>query len=253
MKHFGVCVEKVTSLPAPVCGGRLHTQSPISTGAYWVPQNIRSFRPPRKLLPERCDRPGTAAHPPQRPACCLAQLPVIFWTDVGQLVLFPMPPDVLDRIQLGRVRRQVRQFDAAMQTFDVVPDQPAAMRRPSDSNHHQPARNVADQGPGKLHHLRPFRRSSAKPEIRIQRRQSRHCRQTLPVEVVLQHRSPSARRLGAAPMGALTQSALVYEDHRPPFPAGFFKWLTKFSSSRREGQPRCAPPPCRWVAADSCP
>ena len=71
-------------------------------------------------------------------------------------------------------------------------------------------------------HLRPADGAGIEPKVEIPPGDAGRRRQRLPVEVVLQHRSLSARRPGAHPMGPLAQSALVDEDDGAPLAERFF-------------------------------
>ena len=88
-------------------------------------------------------------------------------------------------------------------------------------------------------------RGGKQPEVEVPPAHARHCRQHLPLEVILQHRRLAARRLGAAAVRVLAQSAFVDEDERPPLVSGFFLisgqrfcshcWI--FTSSRSSARP----------------
>src|SRR5271167_3147495 len=56
-----------------------------------------------RLLPEGADQGRAAAHPPERPAGMNAELSEVLRTEVGQLMLFPVRPQILHRVQLRRV------------------------------------------------------------------------------------------------------------------------------------------------------
>ena len=53
-----------------------------------------------RLLPKSRNEGRAAAHPTQGALCLVAQLREVFRTQVGQLVLLEMAPEVLGRIQL---------------------------------------------------------------------------------------------------------------------------------------------------------
>ena len=96
-----------------------------------------------------------------------------------------------------------------------------------------------------LNDLRAADGAGKQAEVKVPPGDARHGRQRLPVEVVLQHRSLSPRRPGAAAVGPLAQSALVDENDRPSFFLGFFlisgqrfrfhSWI--FSSLRSRARP----------------
>src|ERR1700704_5840148 len=73
-----------------------------------------------------------------------------------------------------------------------------------------------------LDHLRTFDGAWKEPKVKVPPRYPRHCRQSFPVEVVLQHRSLSPRRPGAAAMGPFAEPALVDENYDPALIFGLF-------------------------------
>src|ERR1700676_2138991 len=79
-----------------------------------------------------------------------------------------------------------------------------------------------------LDHLRTFDGAWKEPKVKVPPRYPRHRRQRFPVEVVLQHRSLSPRRPGAAAMGPFAEPALVDENYDPALLFGLF-----FNSGQR--------------------
>jgi hypothetical protein len=79
------------------------------------------------LLPEGHHRGGVAAHAAQSLTGPSAELTEVVGAEVGQLVMFPVAPDVLHRIEFGRVGRQVCELDPTPLLGDKLSDQPAAM------------------------------------------------------------------------------------------------------------------------------
>ena len=65
--------------------------------------------------------------------------------EVRQLVMFPIVPDVLHRIEFGGVCRQVVQRQAAPLTGDKLPDQVAAMSLGAIPDYLQSARQMTQQ------------------------------------------------------------------------------------------------------------
>src|ERR1700693_565475 len=106
-------------------------------------------------------------------------------------------------------------------------------------NDQQLARQMAHQVFEELDYLRTFDGAGKEPKVKVPPRHPCHCRQSFPVEVVLQHRGVSPRRPGAAAMGPLAEPALVDENYDPALIFGLF--LT----------PGSAPSFQRWMAFSS--
>ena len=66
------------------------------------------------VLPETVDESRAAAHAAQRPACMVAEFSEITRAEIGQFVMFPVAPDVLYRIELRRVARQLLDREPAI-------------------------------------------------------------------------------------------------------------------------------------------
>src|ERR1700737_2141911 len=79
-----------------------------------------------------------------------------------------------------------------------------------------------------LDHFRLFDGAGKESKVKVPPRYPRHRRQRLPVEVILQHRSLSPRRPGAAAMGPFAEPALVDENYDPALLFGLF-----FNSGQR--------------------
>jgi len=137
-------------------------------------------------------------------------------------MMFPITPDVLDRIELRRVSRQVLKLDPAALVGDKLSHQSAAMGLRAIPDHQQLARQVAQQVPEEVHHLGGANSVLVEPEIEVPPGDAGRDRKHFPVEVILQHRSLSAWGPGAHPMRPLAQPALVDEDDGTPLAEGFF-------------------------------
>ncbi len=190
--------------------------------AYCVSHNIESFRPQRGLTPEGGDQARAAAHATERSSRRFAELPVVLGANVRQFVLLPVGPDVLHRVQFGRVGRQIGRGDPALQTGDVVLHQPAAVRGQTVPHHQQGQAQVAHQGLQKVQHLLLLYRTRVDPKVELPHGEPRRDRQALPIKVVLQDGRLSSRRPGATTMRSLAQTAFVDEDQDAPFPERFF-------------------------------
>src|ERR1700740_255438 len=106
-------------------------------------------------------------------------------------------------------------------------------------NYQQLAIEMMQQMPEELHDLGAANRAREQPEIKVPPRDTRHGRQSFPMEVILQHRSLAPRCPSSATMRPLAQSAFVDEDDHKPLFLGFFfisgqrlrfHWAMAFSS-----------------------
>src|SRR5258705_12516225 len=88
-------------------------------------------------------------------------------------------------------------------------------------NDQQLIRQMTHQMSEELDHLRTLDGAGKEPKVKVPPRHPRHCRQSLPVEVVLQHRGVSPRRPGVAAMGPFPEPALVDEHYDTALLFGF--------------------------------
>src|SRR5881409_3067938 len=137
-------------------------------------------------------------------------------------MLFAIAPDVFDRIEFGRVSRQILQLDPAPLPAHKLPDQPTAMDRQPIPNHRELASDVSLEVAQELDHLRGFDTSGKESKIKIPDRDTRHRRKTFPIERVLQDWSLAAWRPGPHSVGPFAQAAFVHKHYRPALLEGFF-------------------------------
>ena len=152
----------------------------------------------------------------------VTQFPEAFGTEVRQFVMLPVRPQILHRIQFRSIGGQELQPDAPALLAHEVPDQTAAMALQPIPHHQQLAGNVAQQMGEKLDHLRTANAARKQSEIEVPPRYSRHGRQRLPIEVVLQHRRLAPWSPRTAPLRALAQSTFVDEDDGATLVFGLF-------------------------------
>src|SRR3979490_2538912 len=89
-------------------------------------------------------------------------------------------------------------------------------------NDQQLIRQMTHQMSEELDHLRTLDGAGKEPKVKVPPRHPCHCRQSFPVEVVLQHRGLSPRRPGAAAMGPFAEPRLVDENYDPALIFGLF-------------------------------
>src|SRR6202162_2136637 len=111
-------------------------------------------------------------------------------------------------------------------------------------NDQQLIRQMTHQMSEELDHLRALDGAGKEPKVKVPPRHPCHCRQSFPVEVVLQHRGVSPRRPGAAAMWPFAEPALVDKNYDSGLIFGLFfnsgqrsffqRWMA-FSSRSRAG------------------
>ncbi len=175
----------------------------------------------------------------------LAELAERLRAKIRQFMVLPVPPHVLDGIELRCVAREILESDPPPPRGDVVTDDAAPVRGQAVPDDEQLAPEMALEVREKLDDLRSLDGSGKEPEIEAPPRDAGDRRQQVPVEVVLEDRRLSPRRPGPAAVGPLGQSALVDEDDRLPlggsvfFRAGHrtrFQWRIA-ASSRSSARP----------------
>ena len=147
-------------------------------------------------------------------------------------MLFPVRPDVFDRVQFRRIAGKVFHPQALALRRNEVASELAAVRRQTIPDDQQGSDDMTKQCGEKVHHFRAFHRTLVQPEVEVAQGNARGGRKRIPIEVVLQDRSLAASRPGSDPMGPLAYSAFVDEDDRSPFGLGFF--LIAGHSTRRQ-------------------
>src|ERR1700676_2657505 len=118
-------------------------------------------------------------------------------------------------------------------------------------NDQQLARQMAHQMFEELDYLRTLDGAGKEPKVKVPPRHPCHCRQSLPVEVVLQHWGLSPRRPGAAAMGPLAEPALVDENYDPALLLAFFLVPASAPASNARWLSRRAPEPGPSVSGNS--
>ena len=121
-------------------------------------------------------------------AGAFAELPEVLRTNIGQFVLLPVPPQVLNRIEFRRVGRQVLSGDPSVQTGEEFADQTTLVRGQSIPDDQQGRGYLAEEV-GEKHDDLFFRNGFIeKLEIEIPQRHTRRHRNGPPVEVILEDR-----------------------------------------------------------------
>ena len=143
-------------------------------------------------------------------------------------MLLPVGPQILHWVQFGSVAGKILQPQTSSLLLYVLPYLAAAVAGQAVPNDQQLAGNVTQQVGQELDDLGTTDRSRKQSEVKVPPSHARYRRQTLPVEVVLQHRCLAAWCPGTATVGTLAQSTFVDEDDRAAFVFGLF-----FNSGQR--------------------
>src|SRR6266481_6134689 len=152
----------------------------------------------------------------------MAELAERLRAEVREFMVLPVAPDVLHRIQLGRVAGELLQGESAALCGDVVPDDAAAVRGQAVPDHEQLAPEMALEMREELDDLRAFDGPWEQPEVEVPPRHAGNRREQMPVEVVLEDGRLAAPRPSATAVRPLGQSALVDKDDRLPVGGSVF-------------------------------
>lgn len=131
-------------------------------------------------------------------------------------------PDILDRVQFRRIRRQVLHLQAAFLVADELLGETAAMARKPIPNQQDVALDVAEQVFQKLDNLFGLDGAFEDLKVEVPLGQTRDYRKRLPVEVKLEDGRLAAWRPGAPAVGPLAQTTFVDEDDGSAFFLSFF-------------------------------
>src|SRR6266550_4583978 len=137
------------------------------------------------LLPERGDEPRSALHGFQTVACKRADFTDGVETQIGQLALFHVSPNVFDGIELWRVCRQ------------TIP------------NDQQLAVDLVGERLQECHELGATDRPGVEAEVEAPEAQAGDYRQLLPVKAVLENRRLPSGCPGLDPGRSFAQSRFV--------------------------------------------
>src|SRR5208337_610837 len=171
---------------------------------------------------ERHHQSGPAAHPPKRVASMITELTEVVGAEVGQLMMFPIAPDVLHRIEFGGITRQLLDREPTPLGADKFADQSCPMLWQPVPDHQQLAWQMTQQVAEEVHHLGGANGGGIEPEVKTPPGDSGRGRQHLPIEVILQHWRLPARGPGPHSLRSFAQSAFVDEDEGAPLAARFF-------------------------------
>ena len=177
-------------------------------------------------------------------------------TEVGKLMVFPVPPDVFRGIELWGVGRQGLYADRPVLTRHKLLNQAAAVGLGTIPNHQQLILDVTFKMAEKLHHLGTTNTARMQLKVKVPPGDAGHRRKLLPIKRILQYRSLPFGRPGPTTVRSLTQPAFVDEHYRAPLTLGFFLSFgqLRFCHRSMADSSRCnARPVGRWQLQPSFP
>jgi len=164
-------------------------------------------------MPEGADEAGAftsdAAQGMGGPA---GELPEITGAQVGQLVLFPVTPEILHRVKFWGISRETFHPDFALQAFQVRAHKSAAVSGYAVPDNQELTLDVTLEMLQEIDHLLGLDRTGVEAKIKVPPRQPGDGRELLPVEVELQNRRVAFGTPCANPVWLLAQAAFVDED-----------------------------------------
>src|SRR5208337_51973 len=164
------------------------------------------------LLPERSDQGGPALHRAQAVASAGLEVVEVRCAAVGELVMLQMTPDVLDRIELGRIGRELLDLDGSVEGPQVFAYERRAMGGQAVPDDQQGIADLLPERMQKLDELRALDGIREVPEVEAPEGNVGDHGELMPVEVVLQHRRLTLGRPSTSPRGPFAQSRFVDED-----------------------------------------
>ncbi len=164
-------------------------------------------------MPEGADEAGAfTADAAQGMGGPTGELPEVTGTQVGQLVLFPVAPEILDRVEFGGIGGETFNPDFTVQAFQVRPHKVAAMSGYAVPDDEEVTFDVTLEVFQKIDHLLGFDRTGVEAKVKVPPRQSGDGGELLPVKVELQDWGLAFRTPCAYAVWLLAQAAFVNED-----------------------------------------
>jgi hypothetical protein len=214
------------------------------------------------LLPKRSNQHGTTANPTQCVTCFRAEMPEISRAKVWKLMRFPVPPEILHRIEFRRIGGQELKFEPPTLHSHEIAHEPAAVLAQAVPDDKDVPVNMSEQVRKEDDDLGASDGARKQPEIEVPPRHPRNSRERLPVEVEFKHWSLSPWSPRSHSMGPLAQSAFVDEDDGLSsafsvfFSSGqrwcFHRWILSSSRSRARRAGRCGVHPRDLSTRQAC-
>jgi len=155
------------------------------------------------LLPESGDQGWSRPHSTQSVTRMVAQFPKRLGTQIRQLMVLPVPPQVFHGIQFRSIGRQKIDRQPPATFRDEILDESTPVLPQPVPDHQQSPGYVPQQVAKEQHDLRRPYAPRKEPEVEPPPRYSCDRGEVVPMEVVLQHGSLSSWSPSAADMGPL--------------------------------------------------
>ena len=140
------------------------------------------------------------------------ELPQIAGTQVGQLVLLPITPEVLHRVKFRGISWETFHPDFPFQAFQVCAHESAAVGGHAVPDDQQLALDVMLEVFQEVDNLLGLDRTGVEAKVKVPPRQPGDGRELFPVEVELQDRSLAFGTPCANPVWLLAQATFINED-----------------------------------------
>lgn len=205
------------------------------------------------LFPKGPDQGWPTLTAPQLTTGFLPQVGQVFRTKVRQGVPFEMPPDVLDGIELGGVRRESRKDEITGRTLDIGAHVATAMHRQSIPDHQQRSGNLAAEVTEKLHRLPAVDAPPIQTEVEFPPSDARDDREFAPRMTEHQLGCSPFGRPSAHDIGSFRQAAFVHKDEGATFLHRLFLARATCASSSGQSWARPVARLYRWAVGYSTP
>ena len=172
-----------------------------------------SLLPKFSLVPKGADEAGTFTSDSTKCMGCPAgEMPEIAGAQVGQLVLFPVSPEVLYWVEFRRISRKTFHSDFTVQAFQISPHKLAAVCGYPIPDDEEFTFDVTLKVFQEIDYLFGFDRTGVEAKIKVPPRKPGYGRELLPVEVELQDRGLALGTPCTHPVGLLAQADFVDKD-----------------------------------------
>src|SRR5579862_4641278 len=142
-----------------------------------------------RLLPEGADQCLATLHRAQSATGVMLELGEILSAEVGHRMRLQVCPDVLNRIELRGVRRQVLECDRSALGLNVLANEAGAVSLQTIPDDQELLPNGLRERFEELHHLRRLDRAGEESEVEPHEARPGDDRELLPTEGVLKNRS----------------------------------------------------------------
>src|SRR5215207_4847633 len=168
------------------------------------------------LLPTRRDDRGTALGAEELAPSKFGQFSESLGAEIAELVLLPVRPQVLHRIELRGIGGQERKLKRACGGIDVIAHEPTTMRREVIPDDEELPFEAQAQLFQELDYALAVDRARIELEVKAQPREPGDSRELVPVKTHLQHRGFAPRRPAAHSVCPLGESRLIDKHYRLP-------------------------------------